>query len=55
VNAVGTGIVQTDMSNFTKTNEGRDYILSVQALKRLAEPQNIRDVNAFLTSDKAPD
>jgi 3-oxoacyl-[acyl-carrier protein] reductase len=53
VNAVPPGIVQTDMSSSTKTNEGRDYTLSVQALKRLAEPDDIGDVIAFLASEKA--
>src|SRR5208337_1709630 len=41
VNAVAPGVVQTDMSNFTKTEQGRDYALGLQALKRLAEPDDI--------------
>jgi NAD(P)-dependent dehydrogenase (short-subunit alcohol dehydrogenase family) len=53
VNAVAPGIVQTDMSNFTKTDAGRDYALGIQALKRLAEPEDIADVVAFLASDAA--
>ena len=36
VNAVAPGVVQTDMSSFTKTDAGRDYTLSIQALKRIA-------------------
>jgi 3-oxoacyl-[acyl-carrier protein] reductase len=53
VNAVAPGVVQTDMSNFTKTDAGRDYTLGMQALKRLAEPDDIAGVVAFLASDDA--
>jgi NAD(P)-dependent dehydrogenase (short-subunit alcohol dehydrogenase family) len=53
VNAVAPGIVQTDMSNFTKTGEGRTFALGIQALQRLAEPDDIGGVVAFLASDDA--
>jgi 3-oxoacyl-[acyl-carrier protein] reductase len=53
VNAVAPGVVQTDMSSFTKTDAGRDFTLSIQSLKRLAEPNDIGDVVAFLASDDA--
>ena len=53
VNAVAPGVVQTDMSNFTKTDAGREYALGMQALKRLAEPDDIGGVVAFLASDDA--
>jgi NAD(P)-dependent dehydrogenase (short-subunit alcohol dehydrogenase family) len=53
VNAVAPGVVQTDMSSFTKTDAGRDYTLGIQALKRLAEPDDIGGVVAFLASDDA--
>lgn len=53
VNAVAPGVVQTDMSNFTKTDAGRNYTLGMQALKRLAEPDDIGGVVAFLASDDA--
>jgi Enoyl-(Acyl carrier protein) reductase len=53
VNAVAPGVVQTDMSNFTKTDAGRDYTFGMQALKRLAEPDDIGGVVAFLASDHA--
>jgi 3-oxoacyl-[acyl-carrier protein] reductase len=53
VNAAAPGVVQTDMSSFTKTEEGRDATLSMQALKRLAEPTDIADAIAFLASDDA--
>jgi NAD(P)-dependent dehydrogenase (short-subunit alcohol dehydrogenase family) len=53
VNAVAPGIVATDMSNFAKTEQGRDYAKSIQALKRVAEPEDIGGVIAFLASDEA--
>lgn len=53
VNAVAPGVVQTDMSNFTKTDAGRDYTLGMQALKRLAEPDDIAGAALFLASDAA--
>ncbi len=53
VNAIAPGIVQTDMSSFTKTDAGRDYALGIQALKRLAVAEDIGDVAAFLASDQA--
>ena len=53
VNAVAPGVVETDMSNFTKTEAGRGVALGMQALKRLAEPDDIAPVVAFLASDDA--
>jgi NAD(P)-dependent dehydrogenase (short-subunit alcohol dehydrogenase family) len=53
VNAVAPGVVETDMSNFTKTDAGRDFTLGMQALKRVAQPDDIGDVVAFLASDSA--
>jgi 3-oxoacyl-[acyl-carrier protein] reductase len=53
VNAVAPGVVATEMSNFTKTDAGRDFTLSMQALQRLAQPDDIGDVVAFLASDSA--
>jgi 3-oxoacyl-[acyl-carrier protein] reductase len=53
VNAVAPGVVETDMSNFTKTDAGRDFALGMQALKRLAQPDDIGGVVAFLGSDEA--
>jgi 3-oxoacyl-[acyl-carrier protein] reductase len=53
VNAVAPGVVQTDMSNFTKTDAGRDFALGIQALKRLAQPDDIGGVVAFLASEEA--
>jgi 3-oxoacyl-[acyl-carrier protein] reductase len=53
VNAVAPGIVATDMSDFTKTDAGRDFALGIQALKRLAQPDDVGSVVAFLASDAA--
>jgi NAD(P)-dependent dehydrogenase (short-subunit alcohol dehydrogenase family) len=53
VNAVAPGVVQTDMSSFTKTEAGRDVTLGMQALKRIAQPDDIAPVVAFLASDEA--
>jgi NAD(P)-dependent dehydrogenase (short-subunit alcohol dehydrogenase family) len=53
VNAVAPGIVDTEMSNFTKTEAGRKYALNVQALQRLAGPDDIAPAVAFLASDDA--
>jgi NAD(P)-dependent dehydrogenase (short-subunit alcohol dehydrogenase family) len=53
VNAVAPGVVETDMSTFTKTEAGRDFALGMQALKRLAQPDDIGGVIAFLASEDA--
>jgi 3-oxoacyl-[acyl-carrier protein] reductase len=53
VNAVAPGVVATDMSNFTKTDSGRDYTLGIQALKRLAQADDISGAVVFLASDAA--
>jgi 3-oxoacyl-[acyl-carrier protein] reductase len=53
VNAVAPGVVETEMSSFTKTEGGRDATLSMQALKRLAQPSDIAGAIAFLASADA--
>lgn len=53
VNAVAPGIIDTDMSSFTKSEAGRDYALSIQALKRLGKPEDVADVVSFMASDAA--
>jgi 3-oxoacyl-[acyl-carrier protein] reductase len=53
VNAVAPGVIDTDMSNFTKTEAGRDATLGMQALKRIGKPEDVADVVAFLASDAA--
>lgn len=53
VNAVAPGVIDTDLSNFTKTEAGRDVALNMQALKRIGKPEDVADVVAFLASDAA--
>ena len=50
---IRVNVVETDMSNFTKTDAGRDLALGMQALKRLAQPDDIGGVVAFLASEDA--
>jgi 3-oxoacyl-[acyl-carrier protein] reductase len=53
VNAVAPGVIDTDMSNFAKTEQGREITLGMQALKRIGKPDDVADVIAFLASDAA--
>jgi NAD(P)-dependent dehydrogenase (short-subunit alcohol dehydrogenase family) len=53
VNAIAPGVIDTDMSNFTKTETGREVALGMQALKRLGKPEDVADVVAFMASDGA--
>jgi NAD(P)-dependent dehydrogenase (short-subunit alcohol dehydrogenase family) len=53
VNAVAPGVIDTDMSNFTKTEAGRNIVLGMQALKRIGKAEDVADVVAFLASDAA--
>lgn len=46
-------MIATDMSNFTKTDAGRQLTLGMQALKRIGQAADVADVIAFLASDKA--
>jgi 3-oxoacyl-[acyl-carrier protein] reductase len=53
VNGVAPGVVDTDMSNFARTETGREFTLGMQALKRIARPDDISAVVIFLASDEA--
>jgi 3-oxoacyl-[acyl-carrier protein] reductase len=53
VNGVAPGVIETDISSFTKTESGRNIALGMQALKRIGQPADVADVIAFLCSDKA--
>jgi 3-oxoacyl-[acyl-carrier protein] reductase len=53
VNAVAPGVIDTDMSNFTKTEEGRTAVMGMQSLKRIGQPADVASVIAFLASDEA--
>jgi 3-oxoacyl-[acyl-carrier protein] reductase len=41
------------MSSFTKTETGRSFTLGMQSLKRIAQPDDLGGVVAFLASDEA--
>ena len=47
VNAVAPGVVDTDMSSFARTDAGRDFTLGMQALKRVAQPDDIARCDRF--------
>ena len=53
VNAVAPGVVDTDMSSFVKTEGGQKAAVNMQALQRIARPDDIGPVIAFLASDEA--
>jgi NAD(P)-dependent dehydrogenase (short-subunit alcohol dehydrogenase family) len=53
VNAVAPGVIDTDMSSFTKTEAGREVALGMQALKRIGKPEDVADVVTFMASDGA--
>jgi NAD(P)-dependent dehydrogenase (short-subunit alcohol dehydrogenase family) len=53
VNAVAPGVIDTDMSNFTKTEEGRALVAGMQSLKRIGMPADVASVIAFLASNEA--
>lgn len=48
VNAVAPGIIDTDMTEFVRTDDGEAMALSKQALKRIGKPQDVADVVAYL-------
>ncbi|HEX9505079.1 MAG TPA: SDR family oxidoreductase, partial [Acidimicrobiia bacterium] len=52
-NAVAPGVVDTDMSSFVKTEAGQTSAVNMQALRRIARPEDIGPVIAFLASDEA--
>jgi 3-oxoacyl-[acyl-carrier protein] reductase len=53
VNAVAPGVIDTDMSNFTKTDVGRATVMGMQALKRIGQPGDVASVITFLVSEEA--
>jgi 3-oxoacyl-[acyl-carrier protein] reductase len=53
VNAVAPGVIDTDMSSFTKTEAGRTTVMGMQTLKRIGTPDDVAKVIAFLASDEA--
>jgi 3-oxoacyl-[acyl-carrier protein] reductase len=54
VNAIAPGAIDTDMAQvFLGTEEGRDYIKALQALKRIGRPDDVADAVLFLASDQS--
>jgi NAD(P)-dependent dehydrogenase (short-subunit alcohol dehydrogenase family) len=53
VNAVAPGVVDTEMSSFTKSEAGREITKGMQALKRIATADDIGGAVAFLASPDA--
>jgi NAD(P)-dependent dehydrogenase (short-subunit alcohol dehydrogenase family) len=51
VNAVAPGVIDTDMSSFTKTEAGRATVMAMQSLKRIGQPDDVASVVEFLVSD----
>src|SRR5260221_7631658 len=53
VNAVAPGVIDTDMSKFARSDEGRQFTLGMQALQRIRHPDDVSVVIAFVASDAA--
>jgi 3-oxoacyl-[acyl-carrier protein] reductase len=53
VNAVAPGVIDTDMSKFARSEEGRAYTLGMQALQRIGRPDDVADLVTFIASDAA--
>jgi NAD(P)-dependent dehydrogenase (short-subunit alcohol dehydrogenase family) len=51
VNGVAPGVVDTEMASFVQSPAGREYVLGLQALQRIATPDDIAAVITFLASD----
>jgi 3-oxoacyl-[acyl-carrier protein] reductase len=53
VNVVAPGVIDTDMSQFVRTDDGANFTLSKQALKRVGKAEDVADVVAFLAGPRA--
>ena len=54
VNAIAPGAIDTDMAqDFLGTEESREYVKGMQALKRIGQPDDIADAVLFLASDQS--
>ena len=53
VNAVAPGVIDTDLASFVRSDDGANFALSMQALKRVGKPEDVADVVAFLAGPRA--
>lgn len=54
VNAVSPGAIDTDMGQvMLSTNEAREFVKGLQALKRIGQPDDVADVVFFLASHES--
>jgi 3-oxoacyl-[acyl-carrier protein] reductase len=54
VNAIAPGVIETDMAqDFVGTEESREYVKTIQALKRIGQPDDVADAVLFLASDQS--
>ena len=54
VNAIAPGAIDTDMAkDFLGTEESREFVKSIQALKRIGQPEDIADAVLFLASNQS--
>src|ERR1700739_2059671 len=53
VNAVAPGVIGPDMSTLVKTEQGKSFVLGMQALKRIGQPDDVGSVVAFLSPQAA--
>lgn len=53
VNTVAPGIIDTDMAEFVRSEDGTALALNMQALKRVGKPKDVADVVGFLAGDDA--
>ncbi|KAA0075904.1 SDR family oxidoreductase [Tardiphaga sp. P9-11] len=51
MNPIVPGVIDTDVSSFVRSDDGRNEVLSFQTLKRDGRPHDVADVIAFLASD----
>ena len=53
VNAVAPGVIDTDMSSWVRSDQGSQFTLGFQALKRIGQPDDVGDAIAYLASEAA--
>jgi NAD(P)-dependent dehydrogenase (short-subunit alcohol dehydrogenase family) len=53
VNTVSPGVIDTDMSAWVRTSDGKALAVGLQALARIGQPDDVADVIAFLASPES--